>query len=126
MIHQNTRKQASPLAWLSGFAMALLVVAFATRAMLALSGDASSVTPAADSLPQKGALFTGGLFIAVSSIGFIAMVNERQRREAVDRLRRDGLTGLYTRSARIDMTEEIETFGRAHGYAATMVTPVEA
>jgi diguanylate cyclase (GGDEF)-like protein len=121
MIHQNKHKQALPFAWLSGSAIALLAVACAMRALLALYGDASSVTPAADSLPQKSALFTGGLFIVVSSIGFIAMVNSKQRHEAVDRLRRDGLTGLYTRSALIDMTEEIETFGRTHGYAVIMV-----
>lgn len=120
MIQQNTRKQSTPLAWFSGVATVLLAIAFGMRAMLAIFGDASSVTPAANSMPQLGALFTGGLFIAVSSIGFIAMVSERQRRETVDRMRRDGLTGLYTRSAFLDMATEIENFGGAEGYAVIL------
>lgn len=49
------------------------------------------------------------------------MVNERQQRETVDRLRRDGLTGLYTRSAFFEMAEEIETIGHPEGYAVVFV-----
>lgn len=121
MIWKKTHKNSTPLAWFSGLSMVLLAIAFTMRAMLASFGDVLSVTPAANSLPQIGALLMGGIFIAVSSIGFIAMVNERQQRETVDRLRRDGLTGLYTRSAFFERAEEIEAIGQAEGYAVVFV-----
>jgi len=121
LIQQNIHKKTTPLAWLSSLVMILLAIAFAMRAMLALFGDASSVWPAANSMPQIGALFMGGLFIALSSIGFIAMVNQRQQRETVDRLSRDGLTGLYTRSAFFEMAKKIESSASAEGYAVVYI-----
>jgi hypothetical protein len=36
------------------------------------------------------------------------MVHDRQRREALERARRDGLTGLYTRAAFFEMAEQID------------------
>ena len=121
LTRKNINKRTTPLAWLALFAMVLLAAAFTMRAMLAMFGDAALVTPAASSMPQIGALFMGGIFIAVSSIGFIAMVTERQHREAIDRMRRDGLTGLYTRSAFFEMAEMIEKIGTTEGYALIYV-----
>lgn len=121
MIWQNINKKTTPLAWISAVVMVLLAIAFSMRAMLALFGDTSSVTISANSIHQIGALFMGGIFIAVSSIGFIAMVNERQQRETTDRLRRDGLTGLYTRSAFFEMANEIEKTAGTEGYAVIYI-----
>lgn len=120
-ILKNTQKNSTLSAWFSGVPMVLLAIAFASRALLALFGDASSVTPAANSLPQLVALFVGAVFIAVSSVGFIAMVNEKKQRETLDRLRRDGLTGLYTRSAFFEMSAEIEAIGATEGYAVVFI-----
>jgi diguanylate cyclase (GGDEF)-like protein len=121
MIQQNIRKNTTPLAWISLAVMMLMVIAFSMRAMLTILGDANLVAVAANTIHGIGALLMGGFFISFSSIGFIAMVSERQQQTIVDRLRRDGLTGLYTRSAFFEMADEIEAMGNAEGYAIIFV-----
>ena len=121
MIRKNLHSGTTPLAWISAFVMFLMAVAFSVRAVLTVIGDVSAVAIAAASAHQIGALLIGGVFIALSSIGFIAMVNERQQWSAVERLRRDGLTGLLTRTAFFEMTSEIEAKGAKTGYAVVFV-----
>jgi diguanylate cyclase (GGDEF)-like protein len=121
LIRKNLPSETTPLARISASVMAMMAVAFSIRAVLAVFGDASSVTVAATSLQQIVALLGGGVFIAFSSIGFIAMVNERQQRSTVERLQRDGLTGLLTRSAFFEMSADIETKGAKVGYAVIFV-----
>lgn len=84
--------------------LALLVVTaaalgFAARAVLGLLADpamtAAMSTPGLQLLMQLLAL---GFVIAASMV-FFALVHERQRREAVEALQRDSLTGVLTRTA---------------------------
>jgi diguanylate cyclase (GGDEF)-like protein len=121
MIYKNITKRTTPLAWTSCFVMILMAIAFAARGMVTVFGDAASVMVAAPSMQQIGALLMGGVFIAFASIGFIAMVNERQQRDTVDRLRRDGLTGLLTRNAFFEMAAEIEEIASTEGYAVIFI-----
>ena len=94
--------------------------AFVMRAVLSLVGDGSSVTPASNSLPQVGSLLTGALFIVGSSIGFMSIASERQRRAIVEAARRDGLTGLYNRKALFDKATELDVARVAVPYAVVM------
>ena len=121
MIWQNIGKTSATFAWASGLVMVLLAIAFALRAMLAIFGDVSAVVVVANSTSQIATLLMGGIVIAVTSNGFFAMVNEKQQRETFDRLRRDGLTGLFTRSAFFEMAQEIDAIGQAEGYAIVFI-----
>ena len=71
--------------------------------------------------PQTFVLVAGLLFVAGVSMAFFSMVHDRQRREALERARRDGLTGLYTRAAFFEMAEEIDGLEEAQSYAIVMV-----
>ena len=121
MIRQNIDKTSASLAWVSCLVLVLMAIAFVLRAVLAMFGDVSSVAVAANSTSQIATLLMGGVVIAVTSIGFFAMVHEKQQREALDRLRRDGLTGLFTRSAFFEMAKKIDAIGQAEGYAIVFV-----
>lgn len=60
-------------------------------------------------------------YISATSIALFALNNEKNRRETIERLRRDGLTGLYTRTAFFEMLPEIEQRGRAQGYSLLLI-----
>lgn len=79
------------------------------RGIYNITGERASVLITSQLLPQVGSLLLGALFTVGSSLGFLAMVNERQRRELEARARRDGLTGLLNRTA---------FFEAAHAYVA--------
>lgn len=46
--------------------------------------------------------------LVLASMGFLAVVHERQRLQALDQARRDGLTGTYTRAAFFDMADRLQ------------------
>jgi sensor histidine kinase YesM len=85
LIHKNTRPLLSGMALFSKISIAGAALSFSWRAMAALSGDSASVTPVANSALQLSTHLVGGLFITVTSVCFVGMVEERQRREFVDR-----------------------------------------
>lgn len=121
MIVRAKGRRTSQLVWLNVGAMVLLALAFSMRAFLSLFGNADSVLPAANSMPQISALTAGALFFIISTIGFISMANEKQRHETEERLRRDGLTGLYTRTAFFEMTKKFDDATYQPGYAIVLV-----
>ncbi len=88
--------------------MALLSAVFALRALAALAGAGPSVGLTAQALPQLVALVGGSVAIASASVGFLLMVQDRQHQEALESSRRDGLTGLYTRSAFFESVAALE------------------
>lgn len=121
MVIRNTARRKMPAAWIASTVVTTMAAAFAMRAVLSAFGDASSVSPSANSGPQIGSLLTGALFIVAASIGFLSMVHDRQRREALELMRRDGLTGLYTRSAFFELAEQVDNASSPEAYAVVMV-----
>lgn len=106
VIARNRTNWRSPAAWVSGSMLSLMGLVLAFRAVHSLFGDATSVSPSSSSSAQVGALLAGAWFVVGSSMGYMSMVSERQRRDALERLRRDGLTGLYTRTAFFEQAKE--------------------
>jgi diguanylate cyclase (GGDEF)-like protein len=104
-------------------AMIILATAlfFAVRAGMALFGDGAAVRPAAQAPQQIGMLLVGALFLVAATIGFFSMAHERQRRELLERARRDGLTGLYTRSAFMELAQAVTRPGQAASHAVAMI-----
>jgi diguanylate cyclase (GGDEF)-like protein len=121
MIQQNFKKQTASIGMLSVVATSGLAITHASRALTAAIGDFATVVPTNNSATQIGYLFSLAIFLSASSIAFFAMSNDKSRREAIERLRRDGLTGLYTRTAFFEMEAEIEKMGSREGYALMMV-----
>lgn len=102
----NRRSRAGLLA--AGILVAM-AAGSSLRGIYNITGDRASVLITSQLLPQVGSLLLGALFTVGSSLAFLAMVNERQRRELEARSRRDGLTGLLNRTA---------FFEAAHTYVA--------
>lgn len=107
-----------PAAWIAMAGSVVTALAAATRAAYALAGKASSVEFQASTAPQVIALLAGGSACIAASLGFVLMVHERQRLEVLEGARRDGLTGLLTRSALFDAADE--TPARAADQAVIM------
>ncbi len=120
MIHTHRARTTPVLAWSSIPVMLAPALALALRALIGVFGDTTSVAPAASSAHQLVSLIIGALFMALSSLVFIAMVSERYQRETMNRLRRDRLTGLYTRTAFYELAHEIERSAPAQAYAVVL------
>jgi len=99
----------------------LSALAFFVRAGMALNGQAMLVSTGFDSPAQIVALCVAALYSPVATVVFIVMVSQRQRREMSDRLRRDGLTGLYTRTAFFEMAAAKPHQWQAGGYALVLM-----
>ena len=67
------------------------------------------------------ALCVAALYFTVVTVVFVVMVSERLHFEMRDRLRRDGLTGLYTRTAFFEMVSTKAARLQAQGYALVLV-----
>jgi len=99
----------------------LSALAFFVRAGMALNGQAMLVSTVANSPAQIVALCVAALYFTVATVVFIVMVSQRQHHEMSDRLRRDGLTGLYTRTAFFEMTVAKPHQWQAGGYALVLM-----
>jgi diguanylate cyclase (GGDEF)-like protein len=90
-----------PAARFTAVVGALSVLTFCWRtvnsAALWMHGTQPDISTSATS--HKVSLLIGGAFIVAGSIAFLTMVHELRRRQANDRARRDGLTGVLNRSA---------------------------
>ena len=94
---------------------------FFVRAGMALNGNAVQVSTVANSSTQIVALCVAALYFTVVTVVFVVMVSERLHFEMRDRLRRDGLTGLYTRTAFFEMVSTKAARLQAQGYALVLV-----
>lgn len=120
LIRTRAFRLSRTLAWSAGLTMGVLAVIFAVRVILALFGAAPPLMPARSYSPQLVVMLVGIAFFALSTTAFIGMASERHRNETLHLLRRDVLTGLYTRTAFFEMQPDIERVGKAHGYAVVM------
>jgi diguanylate cyclase (GGDEF)-like protein len=99
----------------------LSALAFFVRAGMALNGQAVQVSTVANSFTQIAALCVAALYFTVATVVFIVLVSQRQQHEMTDRLRRDGLTGLYTRTAFFEMAANKPCQWQAGGYALVLM-----
>lgn len=99
MIWRHRTERESPASLLAAGILGSMAVTSVLRGLHGLGGEHGTVQLNPQLLPQIGSLVLGALFTVGSSLAFLAMVNERQRYELEARARRDGLTGLLTRTA---------------------------
>lgn len=99
LIWRRHRSTGSHAGLLAAGILAAMATGSSLRGIYNISGERASVLISSQVLPQVGSLLLGALFTVGSSLGFLAMVNERQRRELETHSRRDGLTGLLNRTA---------------------------
>ncbi|MDO9196092.1 diguanylate cyclase [Rhodoferax sp.] len=118
MIFRNIDRKSSPSAWISCVVVALTAAAWAMRAVLSVFGE----TPLVEATPLSlGSSVAGVVFTVATSIGFFSMVNERHQRETLASLRRDELTGLFTRATFFEKAGEIDKMNAPNTYAVVMV-----
>ena len=84
--------------WLSFAAFAGFGGMLAVRSLLVLIGT-DALPMDSNAPPQLTALFIGCLFVICGTLGVVMMVQEHQQQHALERARRDGLTGLLVRDA---------------------------
>lgn len=110
-----------PSTWLSLAAAISLTIVFGVRCIAVLLNESPASTLNEGSQPHVGLLVSGGLFIVACSVGFMLMLHERQRREAMEQAQRDGLTGLYNRAAFFQLAAKIDASPLAGRYAVVMI-----
>jgi len=122
IVARHALRRRTPASLIATALVSVLGAALALRSLLAILGTpGAGVQTGSPRPPQTFVLVAGLLFVAGVSMAFFSMVHDRQRREALERARRDGLTGLYTRAAFFEMAEEIDGLGEAQSYAIVMV-----
>lgn len=121
LLGRSAQSRRTPSALIAAAVTVLLSATFAMRATISAFGDASSVSPASSSAAQLSSLLSGAAFIVAASIGFFTLVHERQRQAIMESARRDGLTGLHTRTAFFDLAAECEEQIQSQPYAIVMI-----
>lgn len=108
MVVRQSSRRPSPAEILSALTFAGMALGFALRAVLTVVQGVAAVVPTAGGPVQTFTLAMGAAFIAVSSLSFIALAQERQRRALEEHARRDALTGLYNRAALAALARELD------------------
>jgi diguanylate cyclase (GGDEF)-like protein len=111
-IRHEGRKASLPTI-LSATSIGLLCVAYGMRAILAAS--MSSGPPVGRTASVVFLLVACSLYVGVASLSFLFMAQERYRQEALESARRDGLTGLLTRTAFFESAGELDRAGAPYG-----------
>ncbi len=107
MLVRHFAGRRAPLAWFTVALLGALSVSFAARAARLLLSSQNAMGASVSERFSVGTLLFSALFIIGGSVAFFAMVQERLRAESVERARRDGLTGLLTRTAFFEGVEEL-------------------
>lgn len=121
LVYRNRDDNTTSMSVLAVIAIVCLGLTHAGRAITVIVGDASTVVPTGTSVTLVFYYLAFVAYIATTSIALYALNNEKNRRETIERLRRDGLTGLYTRSAFFELEAEIEKRGRTEGYSLLLM-----
>lgn len=108
MIVRNTEWRIQKSTWASLMSMTLMCAALLFRSWKVLTSDGSTVALLSKSSAQLGFLVAGALCIMGTSMGFILMVHEKHRKDILESSKRDGLTGLYHRSAFFELAEKVQ------------------
>lgn len=91
------------------------------RAGVAVFGDYNVVLPIAHSAAFSLVLLSSCALIAFGYLTHFGLVQDRLKDELAERMRRDGLTGVYTRSAFMEMTPELEMRARKQTLSVLMI-----
>lgn len=102
-------------------AIGLLVTVLLIRTFSVSLGGGSSANIYAKSGSQFVLFIMISFSIVFTALGFILMVHNRQKREVLDSSRRDGLTGLYTRTAFFESAYELDKRYPGEIYSVLMV-----
>lgn len=121
LIYKHREEHTLGISMLATLVTAFLALTHTARAVTAIIGNTSAVLPTGNSITVIFYYLTFVLYSSSTSIALFAINNEKNRREIVERLRRDALTGLYTRTAFVEMEQDIENDGRVDGYALMMI-----
>lgn len=104
--------RTTPSAKISIASMSVLAVFFTLRAALVLAGAGPQVALPRHGTAQVLVMIAAALFVVAASVGFLLMVHDRQRKDAVESARRDGLTGLLNRTAFFTAAERMASEDR--------------
>lgn len=117
--HANWRRQPSAL--ITIFAYATLTGALTLRMAKIFFFDSGSAALYAQSSTQVGFLLGSSAAIIAGSLGLLLMAHDKQKKDILDNSRRDGLTGLYTRSAFMESASVLDQPTAAEPYSVVMV-----
>lgn len=117
--HGNWRE--SPVTASSGVITGLLGLVMFGRGLAALFGPAQQTDLTNPSAFQLVVLMVASACVISVSMGFVLMAQERARKDILESSRRDGLTGLYSRSAFFDLIQQIELRSSTEPCAVVMV-----
>lgn len=106
---------------ISAAVMASLSAALVLRAFISAFGDPANVAPTATATPQVGLFLLGIVYVLTASLWIFDTVHERQRLATLEAGRRDGLTGLYTRTAFFESASTLVREQRQGSCAVVMV-----
>lgn len=95
------------LAVVSTAMLGLLSAALVLRVFISAFGDPASIAAGSTAAPQVGMFLLGSVYLMTGSLWIFDTVHERQRREMLEVARRDGLTGLYTRTAFFEVASSL-------------------
>ncbi len=122
LVIRERRHGPPALRWIAASTLVVVALVFATRVGAVLAGAGPAITPAAGSAMHIGALLATALAIVGSTIAFVLMAHEREYREALERARRDSLTGLHTRR---ELFDELARLDARHASHALMMIDVD-
>lgn len=122
IISRHASFRGQPSSWLSFGSCSLLGLAMALRMARLLFSDSSSSTALYAASGSQLILFlAGSLAIISGSLGFLLMAHDKQKKDILESSRRDGLTGLYTRSAFMESAAVLDRPNAQEPYSVVMV-----
>ncbi|GAA4027137.1 hypothetical protein GCM10022212_26550 [Actimicrobium antarcticum] len=92
-----------------------------TAGLIGAMSTLAAIQPLLAGGGHAGMLMIDALCIVATTIGYLSMVDARRRYAASERARRDGLTGLYTKSAFFEMADQIDRHTEPVAYAMVMI-----
>ncbi|HMO45500.1 MAG TPA: GGDEF domain-containing protein [Rubrivivax sp.] len=101
------RERPRLLTVVSAVVMVSLSAALVFRAFVSAFGDPASIAPTATATPQVSLFLLGIVYVLTTSLWIFDTVHDRLQRATVEAARRDGLTGLYTRTAFFELASNV-------------------
>lgn len=108
LIVRHGRGTSSSIRWVAVATMFGFACLSGTRVVVTLLGNSPAIQLSAQSNVQIATLLVTSIAIISSTIAFVLMVRDRQQREALERERRDALTGVLLRRAFFEELEAVE------------------
>ena len=121
VVAREARTQWRLLCVACSVVMLLLSAALALRVYLVFFGVATDTTPTSHTPTQLAPFFLGLVYMLTGSLWILDTVHELQRQAAIDAARRDGLTGLFTRTAFFELAARQMAQQRTAQCAVVMV-----